>query len=332
MGDKIKKLIGIISFMCVTAILFCQIEWTKFSNPVLTKSTSSKGWDFIAIGQPTCLVDNNIFKMWYVGAGIFNNKLISSIGYAYSFNGINWIKYGKNPILKVGPSGSWDQGWIDTPTVCKDKFGYKMWYLGMPSLETPPLNAKIGLAISSDGINWEKYSGNPVFSKGSENDWDGFWIESPSVIWDEEDGLYKMWYTGVDRNWRCRIGYAYSPDGINWTKYKDNPILDLGEEGSWEDLWVAVCSVNKRGKLYEMFYCGVSKTDMLDGRVDSPKIGLAISFDGVHWKKHPDNPILSDAWAPTVVLYESKYKIWYELSTGIYLAESKLRKVAKGRR
>jgi len=330
--NKTKVLLGILVILCVSIIIFCQIEWIKYPKAVLIKSSLPEAWDSIAIGQPTCLVEDNIFKIWYVGAGVSNNKIVSSIGYAHSIDGIHWKKYAGNPVLKVGPFGSWDQGWIDTPTVCRDYFEYKMWYLGMPSWESPPVNAKIGLATSPDGIHWKKYPGNPVFTKGSESDWDGFWIESPSVIWDEEDGLYKMWYTGVDRNWKIRIGYAFSPDGINWTKYKNNPVLDLGKEDSWEDLWVAVCSVNKRGNLYEMWYCGVSKTDMSDGIVNSPKIGLAISFDGLHWEKHPGNPILSNAWAPTVVLYNGEYKMWYESTTGIYLAESKLMKKGKNRR
>ena len=41
----------------------------------------------------------------------------------------------------------------------------------------------------------------------------------------KEDGMYHLWYTSYTNidsvKW---LGYATSPDGYNWTRYKDNPI------------------------------------------------------------------------------------------------------------
>ncbi len=47
-----------------------------------------------------------------------------------------------------------------------------------------------------------------------------------------------MWYTGaMDNpnfsNWTFRIGYAESNDGINWTKYVKNPVLEEGDYVTW---------------------------------------------------------------------------------------------------
>jgi len=61
-----------------------------------------------------------------------------------------------------------------------------------------------------------------------------------------EAGLYHLWYTGYrDINKEKHLGYATSPDGLVWTRYKGNPIFDSG--------WVEDMSVVKSDSLYYMF-------------------------------------------------------------------------------
>ncbi len=51
---------------------------------------------------------------------------------------------------------------------------------------------------------------------------EGSYIVEPSVM--IESGLWKMWYrSGFDST--NGIGYATSPDGINWTRHTSNPVL-----------------------------------------------------------------------------------------------------------
>ena len=62
----------------------------------------------------------------------------------------------------------------------------------------------------------------------------------------KEGGLYRMWYAAENKDsGRNRIGYAYSIDGINWTKYHGNPIimetgdsLDFDGEGTRDPMVV----------------------------------------------------------------------------------------------
>ena len=69
----------------------------------------------------------------------------------------------------------------------------------------------------------EKHPLNPVLPVGDSHEWDSThcapW-SSPTVIYDDEDGLFKAWYAGSDiatsRWWA--MGYAVSEDGINWHK------------------------------------------------------------------------------------------------------------------
>ncbi len=115
------------------------------------------------------------------------------------------------------------------PRVIWDGSQYKMFIAGNINDET----IGIGFATSSDGINWEKYEGNPVMVNGYSGDWDSKGrIEPSNIIFDENQ--YKMWYDIVDINIpKGIIGYATSPDGINWTKDTLNsPVMEGGENVS----------------------------------------------------------------------------------------------------
>lgn len=67
-----------------------------------------------------------------------------------------------------------------------------MMYCGSDRYDDYPWHA--GLATSHDLVHWEKYSGNPVFSRGSEGAWDegAIWFTTMAKI----DGVYCMWYEG----------------------------------------------------------------------------------------------------------------------------------------
>lgn len=296
-----------------------QTQWQKYSgNPILVKSNPI--YEFYAIGQPTCLVVNDTFKMWYCGAGIDHRARVL---HAYSTNGTTWTKYGGGtPVIDVGGAGSWDSHWLDTPEILQDPGGFKLYYFGNTS-DTVQTSQGIGLATSTNGINWQKHANNPVFSKGDSLAWDGFWIESPAVLLAGD--TFRMWYSGAARDWKIRIGYATSTDGVFWTKHPANPVIDLGLPGTWEDYMVAVASVVSNGSRYEMWYCGVSAADLSNGVIDTPRVGYAYSANGLIWTKYSGNPVLSmvdpprdtlGPWAPSVVSYGGGYRMWYETGVG----------------
>lgn len=320
----------LILFICENT-LFSQTKWTKYANnPVMVKTNFI--WEFFAIGQPTCIMENDTFKMWYCAAGIDHK---GRVFYAHSTDAINWVKHNNGtPVLDVGKQGEWDMRWLDTPEIVRDSMGYKLYYFGAPTDSSPPIHSAIGLATSSDGINWQRDSNNPVLEKGDSTQWDGFWIESPAVLYDEN--IYKMWYTGVAKDWKIRIGYATSPDGKVWTKYPLNPVLEVGTAGSWEDLWAAVPAVIKTDTLYEMWYSGISVADKMDDVIDTVRAGYATSTDGINWNKYFDNPILSSfdlpydsagPWAPDVVRDKNEYKMVYETQSGFCLATSPIQTI-----
>ena len=109
----------------------------------------------------------------------------------------------------------------------------------------------INITIAQD--EWDKFPNNPTMNLGAEGSWNCAGVSNPSVIF--KDGEFKMWYTGFDRK-NMRIGYATSSDGIGWSQYSDNPILDLGKNGAWDSMHVANPSIMFDGITYKMWYTG----------------------------------------------------------------------------
>jgi predicted GH43/DUF377 family glycosyl hydrolase len=97
-----------------------------------------------------------------------------------------------------------------------------------------------------------------------------------------------MWYTGQAKPGQAEghswIGYATSPDGINWQRMSDEPVLAF--ERPWEKVAVMNPHViwDEPPKTFRMWYSG--------GEQNEPNaIGYATSTDGMTWTKHASNPI-----------------------------------------
>ncbi|MFC1730071.1 T9SS type A sorting domain-containing protein [candidate division KSB1 bacterium] len=329
---KTKNILSFFLLLSFSFICIAQTQWTKYpSNPVIKKQNFIT--EFYAIGQPTVIIENDTIKMWYVAAGL--PYITSRLLYAWSLDGINWTKYNSGAsVMDPGSTGSWDV-WIDTPEIYHDTSGYKLYYYGDTVAAEggkPSSLSGIGVATSSNGINWIKYSNSPVLTHGNAGEWDQHWIESPAVLYDSISGKYLMWYTGVDTSlWRIQIGLAMSSDGFAWTKYSANPVLSIGVSGSYDDMWVAVPGVIKKGNLYEMWYSTFSSVSGFSKFY----IAYATSSDGINWTKHPANPLFNTftnpydslvdsggPWAPDIVFdsNDNKYKIWYETISGFCMA------------
>jgi len=284
------------------SLAFSQASWQKYQgNPVLTATQS---WEsgFGVIG-PRVLKIGNIYKMWYTGLG---SRF--QIGLATSNDGINWTKSNSNPVLPIGQPGNFDADHVDYPSVIFHNNKYWMWYTGWSSGVR-----QIGLATSTDGVNWTKHSGNPVLTVGPTSAWDAQGAAVPCVIY---DGKFKMWYHGKGL-YPQAVGYAESIDGINWQKHSGNPVL-TPLPNSWESSVIGINSVIKVNGIYQMWYGGN------DG--NTTRYGYAISGDGVHWERFGSNPIFSpgpsSAWdsgplGGFFVLRESAaYKMWYAGNNG----------------
>ena len=217
-------------------------------------------------------------------------------------------------VLVPGPPGSFDSFSVGTPDVHFDGKTYRMWYCGSAvACYYQGGVSEIGLATSEDGINWKRANGGkPVLSPGKPGAFDELRVEGGCALYDEDDGLWRMWYTGLRKpgteprasNWggaipagwecRLRVGLATSKDGINWTRANDGkPVVDLGPVGSTGDLQIMYPTVIKEKDGYRMWYASNS--------ISIPHtVSMATSPDGINWTKHRDGaPVEGLGWYVT---------------------------------
>lgn len=205
-----------------------------------------------------------------------------------------WLKYSQNPVLDIGPPGSFDSNRIVSSAIVRSDGKYYLYYNGDAGL-----GQKIGLATSSDGMSFAKYAANPVLDAGF----------SPSVV---KDGpAFKMWYIGDGG-----LCHATSADGKVWTQHPDNPVLTNGSAGSWDARFSCV-NVMKDGDVYKMWYSA--------GNGDDIRIGHATSTDGLRWTRYAGNPVLvqEESWeavtvhSPCVLRVSGEYQMWYSAYGGV---------------
>jgi predicted GH43/DUF377 family glycosyl hydrolase len=141
-------------------------------------------------GAPEVVVRDGVFHLYFwqsvPGSRGFQIHLATSRD-GFAFDG------SEPPIaLPVGPPGAWDSFTVETPRIFSEGGLYYMLYCGSDRNADYPFHA--GLATSNDLRCWEKYPGNPVFSRGDEGAWDegAVWFTTVERI----GGRYYLWYEG----------------------------------------------------------------------------------------------------------------------------------------
>ncbi len=246
---------------------------------------------------------HEILRMW------FSWRPKRGIGYTESRDGISWSE----PQLVLAPleGSDWEEDEVNRPAVIYHDGQYKMWYSGQMLPYREGGRSVIGLAVSGDGIHWERRK-EPVLKP--DQDWEKQAIMCPHVLFDETEGSYKMWYAAGCNHEPDAIGYASSIDGIHWDKYTDNPVLEGSRGHLWEQHKVVAPCVVKEAGWYYMFYVGHLHEERA-------QVGLARSRDGITgWEKHPQNPLIAPTqgdwdsvavYKPFVMKVRGRWMMWY---------------------
>jgi hypothetical protein len=147
----------------------------------------------------------------------------------------DWTEWGV--VLESGPSGSWDArlyGQITPCTVTKKDGMFYLYYIGANGdrgTDGGPKDRALGVATSTDGMHFAKYSGNPiithqpagnieegVFSAGVTASKDGDLLLYYGAIWAENASTPEV---------HCHVALAKSDDG--------KCFKDCGYVLSWND-------------------------------------------------------------------------------------------------
>lgn len=128
-------------------------SWTKeATNPVF--EIASRRVDSAAL-----LRLGNKFYMFY------RQTLVDpmQIGLAFSDDCITWTEYSGNPVLSMGASGEWDDNYVAYLSLYFDQGTFYMCYSGARN----STKMKLGLAISSNCLDWTKQPWNPVLEESA---------------------------------------------------------------------------------------------------------------------------------------------------------------------
>ena len=240
------------------------INWIRSeNNPVLEPRES---WNVGGFSGICVIKDGPIYKLWYEGS---DNESTARIGYATSSDGINWDINNSNPVFSPGDYDAWDDDDVGNPCVVKEGSTYKMWYWGDNDLTGID---QIGLAVSNDGISWQRVRSEPVIAPDPSIWWQGGeGIGTPQVL--RVNSGYVMAYHAADQSGTIRIGLATSSDGLEWKK-EHNPILDIGSDNSWDSISVVTGSLIQDASHLKLWYFGIDDSEII-------KLGLAVSCNNI---------------------------------------------------
>lgn len=181
----------------------------------------------------------------------------TAIGFAKSQNeGVTFEKVGNGPVIQYSP---------DEPFVMsgpKIRRFHNKWYLfyiagkkWVVENGRPEPVYKIKMALSDDGVNWEKQNRDLIESVVEEDEAQA----SPDVYF--SNGKYHMFfcyryskeYRGKAKGYR--IGYASSTDLLNWTRDDSKVGIDVSAD-DWDSEMISYPHVFELdGQIY-MFYLG----------------------------------------------------------------------------
>lgn len=200
------------------------------------------------------------------------------------------------PILSPGDLGCFD----DSGAMATWLFIYRgkkyLYYIGWNLGVTVPFRNSIGLAVSTEGVAFRRYSKGPIVDRSMH---EPHFCASCCVLHGED--VWRMWYlscTGWELNsgkpvHKYHIKYAESEDGIRW-KREGLVAIDFAKA---EEYAISRPSVMADDDRWRMWY---------SYRGPSYRIGYAESDDGRRWRRLDDQvgiDISQEGWDSEMIEY-----------------------------
>lgn len=292
-------------------------------NPVIQRGVvADDDADCGTIFAPKALVHNDAYYLFYTGS-CKRSGHPSTIDFAISEDGFNWVKSSQNPLLV--PDGEGYDAMcvsIGVPIVVDNQ--WILYYAGNSQPCAGP-GRYIARAVAPAPTGPWVRSTDPLLSAGAPGAWDEGFIMPHAVI--QTEAGYTMFFSGGSEYLLPLprlIGVAFSPDGVTWTKYNDpttidqpyaqsDPILELADDGTSVPFSAWAVDVIKTQQRWEMFFSGTCPESE---KQDCPGyIAYASSVDGIRWRTYrtPEQVVLTpdksdQLWASHCVCFPSAIK------------------------
>ena len=179
-------------------------------------------------------------------------------GIAWSEDGFKWQRAKEEPILSIYQEdcGEWEKDCIYQPWLIEhnEKY-YNVYNAANGSIE------QMGIAVSSDLLEWKRYERNPVIPVGSKGSYNEKFSSDAKIFWDVDHWI--CIFFGVGRG-GAHVMAAYSYDLYSW-KVDPEPLYKAGGNPSGlDDKYAHKISLvwNPTNETYYMFYCAVDKNNV----------------------------------------------------------------------
>lgn len=249
-------------------------HWVRDADKPCIALGAQGSFDDAHILAPCVAHENGTYTMWYCGSRGAVADRVYTLGMATSRDGLSFEKYDASPVLRLGEGSAS----ILTPQLLRNPDGtvhrengmLRMWFT-RADLTKEGARHDLHEIRSADGMSWSKPG--PIQMENA---------YAPTMLKDRD--AYRMWYTDVSSEpWSIR--HAVSGDGTHWDVVPD-PVLVVDQP--WENDRLFYPTVLGSDGSYFMWYGSYSchGADAL-----RTSLGFAVSEDGIHWKKHPRNPV-----------------------------------------
>ena len=227
------------------------------------------------------------------------------------------VSIGKEPILKLGELGTFDEFGTYPSSVIRSGNDLFVYYGGWTRCESVPFNVAIGIAKSDDdGKTFNKLGPGPVLSYSVN---EPFILSGPKIR--RFNNKWYLWYIAGSK-WILdngkpepvyKIRMATSEDGLNWTKLNKDLIESRVEENEAQ----ASPDVFFYEGKYHMFFC-YRYSSNYRGKNNGYRIGYASSEDIFNWKREDSKAgidISESGWDSEMISYPHVF----ELDKTIYM-------------
>ncbi len=254
---------------------------TLFSeSPVIERETGNKYLNGGAI-----IFHEGEFHMF---SNFFNSWPGRTVTYYYtSTDGQTWTRSIEEPLFTMSDVPISATGALALTGLVQPDGTWVLYYHTFTSGSSPGF---IGRATAPAPTGPWTFDETAVLSPGSDGEWDELQVMRVNVL-PLDDG-YVMYYAGVNKDSESRIGLAFSADGTAWEKYdnpetteapyaESDPIME--PEFDWEGSRLGRPEVVQTADGWVMLYEGNRGN----------RTGLAVSEDGINFKRYEANPILT---------------------------------------